>query len=101
MIEVMFGEKLRKIRRELNISLPKMAERLQMSPNTLSAYERNLRMPSMELAVRLYDELNVNTNWLVSGKGEIFNEKLPGFEEMKNELLLEVRKMLKSEGILK
>ncbi len=100
----MLGENLRKIREQLNLSIPKMAEKLDMSPNTLSAYERNLRMPSMELAIQLYAKLNINTNWFVSGAGEMFNKNsqpLCEFEEVKDKLLVEVRKMLVEEGLLK
>ncbi len=98
----MLGKNLRKIREELNLSVAGLAERLDMSPNTLSAYERNLRMPSMELAIQLYAKLNVNTNWFVSGKGKMFNDDIvPEFEQIKGKLLDEVKKLLKDEGLIK
>lgn len=99
----MLGKNLKKIREELHLSVAGLAEKLDMSPNTLSAYERNIRMPSMELAIQLYAKLNVNTNWFVSGKGEMFNENEAPlqFEQIKDELLIEVKKLLKDEGLIK
>ncbi len=43
----MFSENLRKIRKELGLSLARFADMLEMSANTLTNYELNRREPSL------------------------------------------------------
>ncbi len=70
----MFAENLKKIRNELGLSVAKFAEKLEMSANTLTNYEQNRRAPSLNLFVQLDKKVDVNLNWLVSGKGNMFNQ---------------------------
>jgi transcriptional regulator with XRE-family HTH domain len=93
----MLAENLKKVRIELGLSVAKFADKLEMSANTLTNYEQNRREPSLNLFVQLNKKLNVNLNWLVSGKGEMFNA--PEYEDVKAEILKEVEKMLKERGL--
>ncbi len=67
----MFAENLKKIRTKLGLSVAKFAEKLDMSANTLTNYEQNRRAPSLNLFVQLDKKVDVNLNWLVSGKGDM------------------------------
>ncbi len=71
----MFSEHLKQVRNKLNLSIAKMANELDMSASTLTSYERGDRLPSIEFAQRLYRVYNVNSNWFVSGDGEMFIER--------------------------
>ena len=93
----MYSKNLKKLRENLDLSVAKMAKRLDMSASTLTSYERGDRTPSVEFLTRLYNILNVNTNWFISGEGNMFNA--PQFEDVKSEILNEVEKMLKERGL--
>lgn len=66
------AKNLKKLRQELGFSVLNLADKIEMSANTLSAYEREIRTPSIELGIQLYAKLNVNLNWFISGNGEMF-----------------------------
>ena len=68
----MFNENLRKLRKYLNFTVEEFAEKLEVPPRTLGAYERLERTPSIELAVLLNKKFDVNINWLISSKGNMF-----------------------------
>lgn len=95
----MYSKNLRELREKLDLSVAKLAKQLDMSASTLTSYERGERTPSVEFLTRLYKILNVNTNWFVSGEGNMFNP--PQFEQVQDELALKVRSILREEGLIK
>nr|DAV17942.1 MAG TPA: helix-turn-helix domain protein [Caudoviricetes sp.] len=95
----MYSKNLRELREKLDLSVAKLAKQLDMSASTLTSYERGERTPSVEFLTRLYKVLNVNTNWFVSGQGNMFNS--PQFEQVQDELALKVRSILREEGLIK
>ena len=98
----MLEENLKKIRRELGLSVAKLSEKLEIPAMTLTNYERGARTPSAQLFIQLNRKLNINLNWFATGEGEMFNADTPdNFKKLKDKLLIEVREMLVSEGILK
>ena len=97
----MYANHLKEIRKNLDLSIAKMSKQLEMSASTLTSYERGERTPSVEFLTRLYKVFNVNTNWFVSGEGSLFNNKtINEYENIKEKLLIDVKKMLKKEGVL-
>ncbi len=95
----MYSENLKKLRKELKLSVSKLGELLDMPQRTLSAYERKERTPSIDLVTRLCTKLNINANWFVTGKGEMFascDEKT----EL-SDLTSKVKEILKNEGLIK
>lgn len=95
----MFAKNLKKVRQALGLSVVKFADKLEMSASTLTGYERGERTPSWNLFTQLYIKANVNMNWFISGDGEMFNP--PQFEQVKDDLVLRVREILRSEGVIK
>lgn len=95
----MYIENLKKIRQHYKLSVAKMAEKLDMSAGTLTGYERGVRTPTVPFFILLYEKLNVNLNWLVSGKGEMFNA--PTYEQVEDELTQKVEAILKKNGLMK
>ena len=95
----MYAENLKKIRKELGLTVAELGAKIGISPNNISSYERNLRCPSMDFGVQLYEKLNINLNWFVSGEGEMFNS--PKFEAVQDELEQKVLGILKKNGVLK
>jgi transcriptional regulator with XRE-family HTH domain len=95
----MYAENLKKLRKKMGLSIAKMADKLIMSPSTLTAYERKERTPSWQLFIQLYANANVNLNWFVSGQGQMFNA--PSYEEAEAIMESKVLEILKKQGVIK
>ncbi len=96
----MYGQKLQQIRKKLNLSQEEMASRTNTSYRAYSSYERGDRKPSFELLEKLANNFDVNLNWLIANLGNPFLKQKTE-HDLKKEIMLDVRKMLISEGILK
>ena len=94
----MYSENLKKIRNKLGLSVAKLADRLEMSASTLTAYERKERTPSWNLFTQLYKTLNINLNWFCTGEGEMFNA--PKYEDVQDEFEKKVEEILKKKGVI-
>jgi transcriptional regulator with XRE-family HTH domain len=68
-----YGHRLKEIRKQLNMSQEEMALNLGLAPRTYAAYERNENKPTLSMLDMLNLNFDVNLNWLVSNKGEMFN----------------------------
>ena len=88
----MFGKKLKEIRKQLSKTQEGMAELLNISTRTYTSYEREENNPPYSMLVQLCTKYNVNLNWLIADVGEMFNAS--EFEDVKNEVLEEVNKIL-------
>ena len=97
----MYAERIKEIRQALNLSVAKMAEKIDIPQRTITGYERGERKPSIDFLAQSCKILNVDMNWFVTGEGKIFKKNVPQFEQVKEELLSEVRQMLKEEGLIK
>ena len=94
----MYSQRLKQIRKHFKYTIDEMAEKISIKPRALASYERNERTPSIELATQLCDNLNINANWFVSGRGEMFN--LQQYDEVKNDFENKVVEILKKKGLL-
>ena len=97
----MLKENLKKVRQELGLSVAKLSQKIEIPAPTLTCYERGERTPSAQLFIQLHIKLNVNLNWFVTGKGEMFSYDTNRERISKEEILSDVRKMLINEGLLK
>ena len=97
----MLKENLKKVRQELGLSVAKLSQKIEIPAPTLTCYERGERTPSAQLFIQLHIKLNINLNWFVTGKGEMFSDNTNKERISKEEILSDVRKMLVNEGILK
>ncbi len=93
---IVYAENLKKIRKELNLSVDKLAEKIGIPASTLWGYEGKKRVPSIELSIQLYRVLNVNLNWFVSGIGDMFNTNASD-----DEFTRKVDEVLKKRGLIK
>lgn len=69
-----FGLRLAMLRKERKISQTELAKKVGIHPNVLGRYEREEATPSIDIATRLADALNVSLDYLV-GKIDIELEK--------------------------
>lgn len=61
----MFGEKLKQLRLENNITQKELADFLGVTPKAVSFYELNQREPSMDVIVKIAQKFNVPTDYLL------------------------------------
>lgn len=96
----MYKNGIKDLKKILKITTEEMANRLNMSVSTLSSYERCVRTPSADFLAQLYEKMDVNINWFLSGCGEMFLDKSTTQNtDLKSEILEEVRKMFTERGL--
>lgn len=66
------NERIRKLRKNLDLTQHEFAEHLGLVQNTITGYETGRRMPSYQVITLICKEFNVNENWLRNGEGEMF-----------------------------
>jgi len=69
------GQIIRDFRKERGLTLHELAERIEISTSYLSALERNLRKPSIQVLRKISDKLNLPVNFLVGAQDDVFTGK--------------------------
>jgi transcriptional regulator with XRE-family HTH domain len=65
-----FGERMRYIRRRANLNQEDLANKLNLSRQSINAYENERAMPSFKALNSFCDQLTVNPWWLLYGMGD-------------------------------
>jgi transcriptional regulator with XRE-family HTH domain len=68
------GSRIRVIRQALKMTQVDFAQKLNASGTAISEIEGGKYKPNYDLILRLGQEFNVNLNYLIYGKGEIFTD---------------------------
>ena len=63
----MLGERLSELRKCRGLTQASLARHLNISPSTLGSYENNRRSPSANILIAISKELNVSTDFLLTG----------------------------------
>ncbi|MFK7002164.1 helix-turn-helix transcriptional regulator [Flavobacterium oreochromis] len=72
-----FGDNLKKIRSDKDISQGDLAKMIDVHATHISRYERNLTSPTIDVAKKIADALEVSTDALIYGSNEqIINNKI-------------------------
>lgn len=66
------NERLRKLRKALNMSQTAFGKRVGLKQSTITGYETGNRIPLDSVILLICKEFNVNEEWLRDGKGEMF-----------------------------
>lgn len=66
------GERIRKIRHELNLTQAAFAARIGSVQNSVTGYENGRRNPSQPVITLICSEFNVREEWLRFGEGPMF-----------------------------
>lgn len=66
-------DRIRVLRKELCINQEEFGRRLGVARNTIANYETGARTPMEQTIKSICREFNVNSLWLVEGKGEMFS----------------------------
>ena len=64
----MLGERIAALRRQAGLSQAELAGRLQISASAMGMYEQGRREPSVDTLVAMARELQVSTDFLLTGK---------------------------------
>lgn len=67
------GNRIKKIRKELDLTQTEFAFRIGSLQNTITRYENNQRSPSASVINNICKTFDVNEEWLRTGNGEMFN----------------------------
>lgn len=67
-------DRLKKLRKTLDLTQQAFADRIGMKQNTIAQYEMGRTIPSDAIIFSICREFNVNENWLRTGEGDIFME---------------------------
>ena len=67
-------DRIKMLRKELNLTQQKFADTLGMKQNTIASYEIGRVTPSDPTIVHICKEWNVNETWLRTGEGKMFIE---------------------------
>lgn len=65
-------DRLKKLRKALDLTQTEFAERIGSAQNTITGYESGRRSPSRPVIASICKEFNVSEEWLLYGTGEMF-----------------------------
>lgn len=65
-------DRIKKIRKELDLTQQKFSDKLGVQRNTIAMYEMGRTVPSDAIILSICREFNVNEEWLRTGKGDMF-----------------------------
>lgn len=68
-------DRIKKIRKELDLTQQKFADRIGVKQNTVAQYEMGRNIPIDTVIALICREFNVNEEWLRTGQGEPFIQK--------------------------
>lgn len=60
-----FGNRLKKLRLDKDMTQAQLSERLGMTKSVISAYETDLRLPSYDVLIQIARIFNVSTDYLL------------------------------------
>lgn len=73
-VSIMLGERIAALRRQAGLSQAELAQRLQISASAMGMYEQGRREPSVDTLVALARELQVSTDFLLTGRVRTLQE---------------------------
>lgn len=69
------GKRVKELKNALSMTSSELAEKLNIPVRTIGSYERDEATPGAKFLAALVDDLNVNVNWLLTGRGSMFISK--------------------------
>ena len=90
------NERIRKLRKLLNLTQQEFADRIGTKRNTIANYETGRNTPIDAIIVSICREYNVNETWLKTGEGEMFTQATDAKStESLNDRIKQIRKNAK------
>lgn len=93
--------RIKKIRRTLDLTQQEFAARIDSVQNTITGYETGRRVPSSQVISLICREFGVNEKWLRTGEGEMFiPAPTSALDELAKEYHLSHREYIVAEKLL-
>lgn len=73
------ARRIKEIKLVLRLTSIELANKLDIPVRTIGSYERAEAQPSPKFLTALYEQLNIDINWLLSGKGNMFLDQKTTF----------------------
>ena len=89
-----FGNKLKTLRIQNNLTQAQLASRLGLTKSVISAYENGLRMPSYEVLIAIARSFKVTTDYLL-GLEKKYEVDLSGLTEEETDAVIHLIKAMK------
>lgn len=81
MNKLALGDRIKEVRKTQNLTQEQLAERLDISVEFVGQIERGLKLPSMQVFIRLIETLNVSADYLLRDSvstGQLFGDNAIG-----------------------
>jgi transcriptional regulator with XRE-family HTH domain len=85
------GDRLKIIRKFLNLNQEAVSRKMQITNQTLSRYEKGTRFPDSQFLQRFGKLYNVNANWMLYGIGDLFLKDSNQNSELEHDKVKELR----------
>lgn len=69
----MFGDRLKELREDANMTQEQLAEKLNINKSSISSYETNSKMPSVDKLVKIADIFKVSLDYLTCRTKDPYN----------------------------
>lgn len=93
----MNGQRLRKVRKALNLSQQELAVSLNVNASAISQMETDRIKPSLETLLILAKSYKVNLHWLITGMGQMFEDTIVAAKYKTNNRMEELKSLLTQE----
>jgi SOS-response transcriptional repressor LexA len=93
----MNGQRLRNVRKALNLSQQELAATIKVNASAISQMETNRIKPSLDTLLLLAKNYKVNLHWMLTGKGQMFEDTVSTKVYKTNNRLEELKKLLTEE----
>ena len=89
------GLRLKQIRTEKHLTQAVLGKIIGVSKQAVANVESSHSNPSIEFMSKLFENLDINLNWFICGKGEMFNQNEAQQDEQLENLVAQIvdRKM--------
>lgn len=92
---ILLGERIKYLRQNARYTQDELAARLNVSKASVSAYERNLRQPSLDVIISLARIFNVSTDYVLMGKTNMIIE-VSGLTDEQRKSVYEIANLYKT-----
>lgn len=95
-----FGKRLKQARQLKELSQEDFGKILGLTKQSISRVENDKIFVSKEILCNMIVNFNLNINYLLTGKGQMFLPEIEESATSKSEIALEVEKILKEKGLI-
>lgn len=81
----MYGNRLKELRKEQNITQSNLAKILNVTQDSISLWEKNKRVPDTQYIIQLADYFNVSADYLLGRSDDFGNVDVPSDVKLSSE----------------